>query len=73
MTQRSLTLFLAGLFLPGWLASQTVDRSKYPDYSDKLKPDASLLAPTAKGTRVATTRPDHVNNAETIYFPPVFN
>ena len=73
MTQRSLTLFLAGLFLPGWLAAQTVDRSKYPDYSDKLKPDASLLAPTAKGTRVATTRPDHVNNAETIYFPPVFN
>ena len=57
-----------------------VDRTKYPDYSDKTNPDRSLMTPAggqaapAMG-RAATRsgRPDHVNNAETRYFPPVFN
>lgn len=51
-----------------------VDRSKYPDYSDKLNPDPSLsVRRVATGAKSAQTRPDHWNNADTRYFPPVFN
>lgn len=58
------------------LSAQEVDRTKYPDYSDKLNPDYSLRTPRrvrSKVTGEVMTRPDHVNNAETRYFPPVFN
>ena len=48
-----------------------VDRTKYPDYTSEVNPDYSLVAPAR--TRTAAARPDHVNNAETLYFPPVFN
>ena len=55
-----------------------VDRTKYPDYTDKKNPDWSLMMPVGEQgalarDRVASGRPDHVNNAETRYFPPVFN
>ena len=55
-----------------------VDRSKYPDYTEKINPDWSLMpqkkaAGAASRTRAVSGRPDHVNNAETRYFPPVFN
>lgn len=63
---------LASALLPTALCAQVaVDRSKYPDYSDKVNPDPSLMHVKRSGTRATTTRPDHVNNADTKYFPPV--
>ena len=55
--------------------SQNVDRSKYPDYSDKVNPDPSLMRPRKMRGKAAsvTGLPDYVNNAETRYFPPVLN
>lgn len=55
-----------------------VDRSKYPDYTETVNPDWSLMPQkqavgTASRDRTVSGRPDHVNNAETRYFPPVFN
>ena len=49
-------------------AQDDVNYKKYPDFSPRLKVDKKLVA-----TKSATERPDHVNNAETIYFPPVIN
>lgn len=67
-------VFSAVAILPMGLWGQvTVDRSKYPDYSDKINPDPSLSTPRRTGAKVAETRPDHWNNADTRYFPPVFN
>lgn len=45
-------------------AQDDVNYKKYPDFSPRLKVDKKLVA-----TKSATERPDHVNNAETIYFP----
>ena len=58
--------------------SVDVDRTKYPDYSEKINPDWSLMPSVRKAdaparTRAVSGRPDHVNNAETKHFPPVFN
>ena len=60
-----------------------VDRTKFPDYrSGNFNPDPVAArfveryeAAAAAGRRgaAATGRPDHVNNAATRYFPPVFN
>ena len=60
-----------------------VDRTKFPDYrSGNFNPSpaaarfaARYEAAVAAGRRgaAATGRPDHVNNAATRYFPPVFN
>ena len=50
-----------------------VNRQKYPDYTPELKPDYSLMQPKSTRVRDAAQRPDHVNNALTPYFPPVFN
>ena len=57
-----------------------VDRQKYPDanptpkvertYSNTVEKQAQH---TARSTRYGTERPDHVNNALTKYYPPVFN
>lgn len=56
------------------LSAQTVDRAKYPDYTDKRNPDYALMQRHTLGVRNAmSARPDHVNNAETRFFPPVFN
>ncbi len=63
---------LATGLLPLLMAGQTVDRTKYPDYSSVLNPDPSLLHPRrVMGAKAVETRPDHVNNAETKYFPPI--
>ena len=48
-----------------------VDRTKYTDYTPMNNPDWSLMTPARARTR--SQRPDHVNNAETKHFPPVFN
>lgn len=65
------------LLLPALLAAITaapavgqekVDYKKYPDYSSRLNVDKSLVA---KSTN--ETRPDHVNNAETQFFPAIIN
>ena len=65
---------LAFSVLPGVLCAQTVDRKKYPDYNPEVRCDWTLLTPAKKvGTKEVQTRPDHYNNAETRFFPPVFN
>ncbi len=74
--------FKRGLFLGllcssslATLAQVPVDYSSYPDYDPVGKPDWSLMkTKDSKSVRgVTQVRPDHVNNAETKYFPPVFN
>ena len=79
---RLATLFAALLFGSPMImtAQQTVDvdRTKYPDYSEKFNPDWSLMPQTQEAKapaygRTSGQRPDHVNNAETKHFPPVFN
>lgn len=64
---------LASLMLPLTAWAQQVDRTKYPDYSTATNPDPSLMRPRKLKGLAAETRPDHVNNAETKFFPPVFN
>ena len=65
---------LGACLLPASMDAQEVDRTKYPDYTSTVNPDWSLLKPMRKvGAKAAEKRPDHVNNAETPYFPPVFN
>ena len=66
--------------LPMSLSAQVnVNRAAYPDYSDKVNPDWSLMpqhgANKAQRTDGATKtqRPAYVNNAEKKFFPPVFN
>ena len=73
--KKFLKLSLVGAcLLPGAVSAQNVDRTKYPDYSDRVNPDWSLLKPMRKaGAKAEATRPDHYNNADTPYFPPVFN
>lgn len=73
----ALTLALAA---PAWAQLQVkVDRKKYTDYSNKARVDHSLLRYGAKakerGLKAVPVeqRPDHVNNAATKHFPPVFN
>ena len=65
---------LGACLLPASMNAQEVDRTKYPDYTSTVNPDWSLMKPMRKvGAKAAEKRPDHVNNAETPYFPPVFN
>ena len=66
--------------LPMGLSAQVnVNRVTYPDYSDKINPDWSLMpqqrASKAQRADGATKvqRPAYVNNAEQKFFPPVFN
>lgn len=70
-------LLTIAIALPMALSAQTdVNREKYPDYSEIQNPDWSLLEnSTAQraAQRAATERPEYVNNAEEIFFPPVFN
>lgn len=68
-------LLLLSALLPTATWAQNVDRSKYPDYSDKVNPDPSLMQSRKMRGRAAsvTGLPDYVNNAETRYFPPVLN
>lgn len=83
MKKTPLAILLTTLFFCSPIvttAQQTVDvdRTKYPDYSEKFNPDWSLMPSIGKAgaparSRTAIKRPDHVNNAETPHFPPVFN
>lgn len=49
-------------------AQEVVDYKKYPDYSPRLKADPKLRA-----RATSTALPDHVNNAETQFFPAIIN
>ena len=83
MRKRSLVILFTALLFGSTALKSTaqtvdVDRSKYPDYSERVNPDWSLMpqAQEAKApafSRTSGQRPDHVNNAETKHFPPVFN
>ena len=83
MKKNSLAILLTALLFGNApiATAQTVDvdRTKYPDYSEKFNPDWSLMpsareaAAPAYGRSTRTQRPDHVNNAENRHFPPVFN
>ncbi len=81
MRKTHLATLLALLLTGSSLTAQTVtdvDRTKYPDYSERFNPDYSLVAPARdtsapSRSRAVSGRPDHVNNAETRHFPPVFN
>ena len=64
---------MASAMLPVSLWAQQVNRSKYPDYSDKTNPDPSLMKPRHMSARATSVLPDHVNNALTPYFPPVID
>ena len=79
---------LAALFLGGatltaqvpttQVSTPDVDRTKYPDYSDKVNPDWSLMPQSREAgaqsrDRAVSGRPDHVHNGQNRYFPPVFN
>lgn len=72
-------LMALAIALPmGMNAQVDVNREKYPDYSDKINPDWSMLEKnnamkSAARTGNATQRPAYVNNAELKFFPPVFN
>ncbi len=70
-----------------WAQDVPVDREKYPDYVDPAKvysPDTRLTKYVQQHKEQARSRsnvgvytpaglPDHWNNADTKYFPPVFN
>lgn len=83
MKKTPMTVLIAALLFGSsvTMTAQTtvdVDRTKYPDYSEKVNPDWSLMPATREPgaparARAVTGRPDHVNNAETKHFPPVFN
>ena len=69
---------LAAVAFPAALPAQlVVDRQKYPDYDPTVRPDRSLMRygsrARLKGAAVPaeSQRPDHVNNAATMYFPPI--
>ena len=75
-------LLAMAVALPMSLGAQvTVNREKYPDYSDETNPDWSLMqyAGPLKSSAARTDavpaeqRPAYVNNAELKFFPPVFN
>ena len=61
------------------LAQIEVNREKYPDYSNVINPDMSLMQKTAaqksaaRNAEARGTRPAYVNNADQKFFPPVFN
>lgn len=72
----STLLCMAAMTTADSLSAQVlVNYEKYPDYSSLLKPDPTLGIERSAVSRAkaAQTRPVRVNNAETPYFPPVFN
>lgn len=62
-----------GPFVPVHAQEVSVDYKKYPDFSFQIKPDPELSKSVVSRTKAKETRPARVNNAETPYFPPVFN
>lgn len=80
MTKRHLfrSIIALAVALPMSIGAQTdVNREKYPDYSDKINPDWSLVkqngAQKSASRAAESQRPAYVNNAELKFFPPVFN
>ena len=75
LSYRLAALCLAAAPLTASAQLYEVDLSKYKDYAPVTRTDNSLLVPrkVVSTNGVTATRPDHVNNAETMYFPPVFN
>lgn len=71
---------LSALMLTGTLqtaSAQEVDRTKYPDYAP-FDASKQKLMPQKKSRGAAKAmnrgpRPDHINNALSMYFPPIFN
>lgn len=76
------------LLLPALIHAQDWDRERYPDYNPLYSnPDPALVKygriaretprnakmKRARALSAAAGLPDHVNNANTKYFPPVFN
>lgn len=78
-----LSTAVATAFVCGTLSAQDVkvDYSKYPDATPYPKVGNTFSSTVkkasanglAKSSRFGEERPDHVNNALTKYFPPVFN
>lgn len=76
-------LMVAAVFLlAGRVAAQEVkvDYTKYPDakpyatgVTKSSLASAKAVAASARSTKYGDTRPDHVNNALTKFYPPVFN
>lgn len=61
-------MFLASTCLP-LAAQESVDYEKYPDYIRVIKADKRLLNNNWRSGQ----RPERVNNAETIHFPPIIS
>lgn len=79
-TKSLLVTILSLLTLTGGVqtvSAQEVDRTKYPDYTpfnaaqQKLMPQGKSRG-NAKSANKGP-RPDHINNALSMYYPPVFN
>ena len=72
-THRMVLCALSGMFLASTalplVAQETVDYKKYPDYSRVIKADRRLLNNNWRSGQ----RPDRVNNAENIHFPPIIS
>lgn len=73
-------LCLAAIGLPVTLQAQlVVDRTKYPDYDPSVNPDKTLLRYGSRhrlkssSLPAVSQRPDHVNNAASMYFPPIIS
>lgn len=89
MKRHFLTLLLVSSFAAAGLAQPLaegyvpVDRAKYPDFRNgnfnpapiaaRFMERYEAAAAAGRHGAAATGRPDHVNNAATRYFPPVFN
>ncbi len=69
---RFLCVWALAALMTGTLCAQTetVDRTKFPDYTTNIKADYSLMQPK---TTTQEQRPAVVNNLLTKYFPPIFN
>ena len=68
-------LLLCALTLPLGVFAQNVNKKKYTDYAPVNNPNEALMQTrkvyNSDGT--VAKRPAYVNNAETKFFPPVFN
>lgn len=62
-----------GTVVPVHAQEVSVDYKKYPDFSFQIKPDPELSKSIVSRAKAKEVRPARVNNAETPYFPPVFN
>lgn len=68
-TLKSIALTMAALCSAN-ASAQDVNRELYRDYTPRPK---YILPAPAQKTRTGETRPDHVDNSQTVHFPPVFN